>query len=99
MALEVGSAPARPGSAALEALTESVRERSTDLVPVMVGLPPKGAILGLGYVGLPTALDRVDLSPLDHARLTNAPRGRRSSLSRRSMDLAGASYGARRGSR
>jgi UDP-N-acetyl-D-glucosamine dehydrogenase len=85
-----------------------------DLVPIMVGRAPTVAILGLGYVGLPTALAildagmdvigidvsmkrlaairsrRVDLSPLDHARLGKALRSRGLRLSTRSMDLAGA---------
>jgi nucleotide sugar dehydrogenase len=84
-----------------------------DLIPVMVPAPTV-AILGLGYVGLPTALAlletgsrvigidvsrqrlsairsrRVDLSPLDHARLGKALRGRRLTLSRRPPDLAAA---------
>jgi len=83
------------------------------LVPVMV-VRPKVAILGLGYVGLPTALAlleagadvigidvsrdrlaairsrRVDLSPLDHKRLSSALRGRRLVLSRRTSAIAAA---------
>ena len=58
MALDVvpAVAPARPELAVPETLAEPGRERFMHLVPVMVDRPPRVAILGLGYVGLPTAL-------------------------------------------
>ena len=112
MALDVlpSATPERAESGAREPLAE-VQGRFTELIPVMVDRPPRVAILGLGYVGLPTALAlleagtdvigidasserlaairsrRVDVSPLDQRRLAKALRGRRLSLSRRSMDL------------
>lgn len=58
MAIDVvpSVAPARPELAVPETLAEPVQERFMHLVPVMVDRPPRVAILGLGYVGLPTAL-------------------------------------------